>query len=555
MSFLRKRKKRKRPAPEAETIAPVKHAKKRKVTPVEVKLLAIDALKAGIASSEVCELIGVSNSALGKWRKLYQEGGEGALARQATNPGTRRICGDLERRIEQMRCDDPGAGVRRIRDELRHGQGIGVSAETVRRVLNDAGLGNPPVQKNRRPAQTRRFEKEIPNSLWQIDIFTFNLKRMYPVYLVGMIDDHSRYIVGHGLFRQQTSQAVLEVVKGAIGQWGAPREILSDNGRQFAAWRGETQFQKVLKRQGISHVRSAPHHPMTLGKIERFWKTIWTEFLEDAYFASFADASQRLDHWVGYYNHQRPHQGIDGLCPADRFYGVADDVEEALKQGCRDNALQLALGQETRPPLYLLGKLGEIDVRVTRKGEDIEVKLGDDVHEVIRVGAPFRVDEQGRYLREETIDEVEGFERGGALPRGSDGERGQGPDQGALPEFWREPSDFEDGDGQGGPGRHGGAYPEESRPQRQVERQGRSRGHEAGEGRASEGVGPLEAEVRDRHDFPGHPQEAVERGGAFRGTEGAEAPWEKKEPQRPQESEKREDSWCGPDWDRGGPER
>jgi len=433
MSFFGKRKKRKSSAPEAETTAGVKHPKKRKVTPVEVKLLAIDALKAGIPSSEVCELIGVTNSALGKWRKLYQEGGEGALARQATHPGTRKICSDLEKRIEQMRSESPEAGVRRIRDELRHSQGIGVSAETVRRVLNDAGVGNPPVRKNRRGPGIRRFEKNIPNSLWQIDIFTFNLKRMYPVYLVGMTDDHSRYIVGHGLFRQQTSQAVLEVLKGAIGRWGAPREILSDNGRQFAAWRGETQFQKALKRQGISHVRSAPHHPMTLGKIERFWKTIWTEVLQDAYFASFADASQRLDHWIGYYNHQRPHQGINGLCPAERFYGIANDVEEALRQGCRDNALQLALGQETRPPLYLLGKLGETDVRVTRKGEDIEVRLGDDVHEVIRVGAPFRVDEEGRYLREDRIDEVEGLERGSALPCGSGGQGGQGPDQGALP--------------------------------------------------------------------------------------------------------------------------
>jgi transposase InsO family protein len=224
--------------------------------------------------------------------------------------------------------------------------------------------------------------------MWQIDIFTFELKRMYRVYLVGIIDDHSRYIVGHGLFRQQTADAVLEVVRGAIGQWGAPRDILSDNGRQFVAWRGKTKFQKVLRRQGVQHVRSAPHHPMTLGKIERFWRTIWEEFLSDAVFASFADASQRLSHWIAYYNHQRPHQGIGGACPADRFYGIAGDVEEALKQGCAENALRLALGQETRQPLYLLGKLGETDVRVTRKGDDIEVKVGDVIHEMIRMGAP-----------------------------------------------------------------------------------------------------------------------------------------------------------------------
>jgi transposase InsO family protein len=144
---------------------------------------------------------------------------------------------------------------------------------------------------------------------------------MYPVYLIGILDDHSRYLVGWGLFRQQNADAVLEVLKGAIGQWGAPREILSDNGRQFVAWRGETRFQKVLRQQGVQHVRSAPQHPMTLGKIERFWQTIWREFLEEAVFASFADACRRLEHWIHYFNHQRPHQGLDGACPADRFTG------------------------------------------------------------------------------------------------------------------------------------------------------------------------------------------------------------------------------------------
>ena len=89
MSFLRMRKKRLKRTTEAET-APIKQIKKRKATPVEVNLLAIDALKAGITPSELCELTGVSNSALGKWRKPYQKSGEGALVRQATNPGTVR---------------------------------------------------------------------------------------------------------------------------------------------------------------------------------------------------------------------------------------------------------------------------------------------------------------------------------------------------------------------------------------------------------------------------------------------------------------------------------
>jgi transposase InsO family protein len=417
--------------------------------PVEVKVLAARAKESGLDRKEVADLIGASLYTVDKWHQMYQEGGPEALVNQSTSPSTRRICKELERRIEARRRENPEAGVRRIRDELRREEGVAVSAETVRRVLNDAGLNNTPPVPKRKPPQERRFERDVPNAMWQIDIFTFELKRMYRVYLVGIIDDHSRYIVGHGLFRQQTADAVLEVVRGAIGQWGAPRDILSDNGRQFVAWRGKTKFQKVLRRQGVQHVRSAPHHPMTLGKIERFWRTIWEEFLSDAVFASFADASQRLSHWVAYYNHQRPHQGIGGACPADRFYGIAGDVEEALKQGCAENALRLALGQETRQPLYLLGKLGETDVRVTRKGDDIEVKVGDVIHEMIRMGAPYELDENGLGKRGEEINEMEGHDGVGAVQGGGDGPDGGAPDHGDLPDVCSEPAGTEPGDGEG----------------------------------------------------------------------------------------------------------
>ena len=310
--------------------------------PMEVKLLALEALQTGLTKAEVADIIGVAPITVSSWQKKYDAEGLPGLYRHPSTKQALARCHALEKRILERRKAHPERGVRRIRDDLRREEGLEVSAETVRTVVNEAGIGNDPVKRGPRPAAPRRFERKLPNALWQIDIFTFDLKRFYKVYLIGIIDDHSRYIVGWGLFRQQTAEAVLEVTKGAIGQWGAPREILSDNGRQFVAWKGKTRFQHVLKQQGIGHVRSAPHHPMTLGKIERFWQTIWKEFLSEQVFASFADACQRLDHWVQYYNHQRPHQGIDGACPADRFYGVAGDVEEAVKQGCKDNALRLA---------------------------------------------------------------------------------------------------------------------------------------------------------------------------------------------------------------------
>ena len=534
------------PAPSVRKRAPRK-APAKKIIPLQIKLLAVNALTEGLNSAEVAELAGVKPVSVERWRKLHQAGGEAALLGQAQDPGARKICAALEERIAQMRSKQPKAGVRRIRDELKRQDGVAVSAETVRRVVNDAGLGHSPEPGPRRPVQVRRFERDLPNAMWQIDIFTFKLKRLYPVYLVGMIDDHSRYLVGHGLYRQQSAEAVLEVVKGAIGQWGAPREILSDNGRQFAAWRGQTPFQKVLQRQGIQHVRSAPQHPMTLGKIERFWKTLWTEFLADAIFASFADARQRLDHWIGYYNHQRPHQGIDGLCPADRFYGVAGDVEEALRHGCKENALQLALGQETRPPLYLLGKLGGTDVRIVRTGEGIEIKLGDEVREVIRIGSPFTVDEQGRYGREEADDEMEGTERRGAVPGGAAGAEGGGADRGAVQDLWGEPADADGGNGEGGPGGDGGAGAEGPGAEGALPGGDGDDGGEEGDGVAGEGAGALEDEVRDCDDLRGAAPEGARRGAPAGGRAGGGKKGEAEEG-----TEDCDGAWCRPDGSAGG---
>ena len=185
---------------------------------------------------------------------MYRDEGLQGLCRKPSNKAVRKQCTELGKRIIAHRTEYPAHGVRRIRDELRAGETLSVSAEKVRQTVSDAGIGNPPPKSHKRPPKIRRFERAVPNAMWQIDIFTFNLKRMYKVYLVGIIDDHSRYMVGWGLFRQQTSASVMEVVKGAIGQWGAPREFLSDNGRQFAAWRGETKFQQTFFLKILSFV-------------------------------------------------------------------------------------------------------------------------------------------------------------------------------------------------------------------------------------------------------------------------------------------------------------
>ncbi|MCH7229205.1 integrase core domain-containing protein, partial [Verrucomicrobiaceae bacterium E54] len=139
---------------------------------------------------------------------------------------------------------------------------------------------------------------------------------------------------------------------------------------QYATWRGTSRFQKEMQKDRVSHIRSQPQHPMTLGKVERFWGSIWREFLARAQFDDFEQARARIRLWIQYYNHKRPHQGIGGLCPADRFFEIQHELRETLEKGIRDNVLEMALRGRPRAPFYMVGRMqGQSVVLHAEKGK------------------------------------------------------------------------------------------------------------------------------------------------------------------------------------------
>jgi hypothetical protein len=120
----------------------------------------------------------------------------------------------------------------------------------------------------------------------------------------------------------------------------------------------------------VRHIKSQAHHPMTLGKIERFWKTIYEEFLVRAQFGSFEEAQERIRQWVKYYNHKRPHQGIGGLCPADRYFEIQAELRKTMEQGIAENVLEMALRGKPREPFYMVGRMeGQSVVLRAEKGK------------------------------------------------------------------------------------------------------------------------------------------------------------------------------------------
>jgi hypothetical protein len=246
------------------------------------------------------------------------------------------------------------------------------------------------------PDKIRHFERASPNQLWQTDLFTFILKRQNRrVYLVAFMDDHSRFMLGYGLHASQSSALVMEVLRAALTSHGTPQEILTDNGAQYVTWRGKSAFSKELEKRGIHQVVAAPRRPQTLGKIERFWGTLWRECIESAVFIDMGDAQRRIGLFIDHYNFQRPHQGIDGLVPADRFFGAASEVRRTLAARVAANALELARHGVPKAPFYLTGRVGDQPFSVHAEGERMILTRAEGERQEIDLLPPAARSEQG----------------------------------------------------------------------------------------------------------------------------------------------------------------
>jgi transposase InsO family protein len=328
-------------------------------------------LEEGIPVSLLSKEAGASKDVIRRWAKAYQERGEAGLRKGDVPAGSRRkLPGAVREKIVEIKKREPFFGVKRISHLLKRAFFLSASPETVRRTLRAESLIVPSKKKPQHNiTRPRFFERSTPNQLWQSDIFTFRLGGRY-AYLIGFIDDYSRYMVGLELYRSQTADQVLEVYRRAIGEYGVAKEVLTDRGRQYTNWRGSTRFERELGKDRVRHIKSQAHHPMTLGKIERFWKTIYEEFLVRAQFGSFEEAQERIREWVKYYNHKRPHQGIGGLCPADRYFEIAGELRKTMERGIAENVLEMALRGKPREPFYMVGRMeGQSVVLRAEKGK------------------------------------------------------------------------------------------------------------------------------------------------------------------------------------------
>jgi transposase InsO family protein len=348
--------------------------------------------RSGLTARDFGALVGLSRHTLFVWKQRFDRGGPAALqdARRGAPQGS-RLPEATQRAIVMLKAAHPEWGGERIREVLLRGEGYSASVGAITHVLDAAGYEREDVPTTPHEPPVHTFERAAPNQLWQTDLFTFLLKRENRrVYMVVYLDDHSRFVVGYGVFASAGGALVREVLEAAIANFGAPAEVLTDNGPQYVTWRGTSAFARLLERRGIRHLVARPRHPQTLGKSERFWGTLWRECVQHAIFTSLDDARRRVGHFIDHYNFQRPHQSLEGLVPADRFFAAAPQVRETLAARVAANAQELAQHGAPRKAFYLTGRVGDTDLALHSEGSRVVLTRSDGAREEVDLEASGR---------------------------------------------------------------------------------------------------------------------------------------------------------------------
>ena len=228
---------------------------------------------------------------------------------------------EVRRWIVDRRRADPQVGLKRIAQELREQQFLVVSRKKIREVLKAAGLLDTNDSSFHGPAEpkgTRRFEAPQPRALYQMDVTYVYVQGLSVLYLVSVVDDHSRFCVRSQLCLDQRVETLIEVLHGAVERHGRPRAVLTDQGSGFYSWSANgTVFQQYLDSLQVEHIVAEPHSPQTIGKLERFNQSLKRELFQRVRFTGYGDAAQAMDAWVYEYNYRRPHQGLGGQTGAD----------------------------------------------------------------------------------------------------------------------------------------------------------------------------------------------------------------------------------------------
>lgn len=316
--------------------------------------------------TETCKRFGISRGTYQTWKKRLEQYGEEALSLRSggANRGKREIASWKRKEVLAEKEENPGFGPSQIRNQLRR-RGMTISTLSIRQILEEAGYE---IKRKEEKKEWKRFEAGRPLELVQIDISEFYIHKQR-VYLVLLLDDHSRFLLGFRLIEECNMEEIQGLVDEAISRYGKMEQILSDRGFVFHGWRGINRFEKHIDELDIYHIHTSPHHPETIGKIEAVNKAIQKELLIHVEFKNISEAREKVKMWIWRYNYKRVHQGLSGvMVPADRFHGWVTEIDRELSRMVEDG-----VSLEGREISILHVKMRDTEVEMTIMGRKIKL--------------------------------------------------------------------------------------------------------------------------------------------------------------------------------------
>jgi putative transposase len=276
------------------------------------------------------EKIGIPRATFYRWYDLYQTGGPDALNDRHPKPNRvwNRIPDHVRDRIVRLALDESALSPRELAVRFTDSEGYFVSEASVYRLLKAHDLIASPAFIVMKAADEFKDKTTAPNQLWQTDFTYLKVIGWGWFYLSTVLDDFSRYIIAWKLCTRMKTEDVTATLEMALDASGLEQarvlhrlRLLSDNGSSYIA----SDLAKWLGHHHIAHVRGAPYHPMTQGKIERWHQTLKNRILLENYYLP-GDLEAQIKTFVDDYNHRRYHESINNLTPADVYFGRGQTI-------------------------------------------------------------------------------------------------------------------------------------------------------------------------------------------------------------------------------------
>jgi putative transposase len=274
--------------------------------------------------------LGITRSTFYRWYDAYSRGGPEALADRPSRPSRvwNRLPTEVRDQIVALALEEPELSPRELAVRFTDERRYFVSEATVYRLLKAQDLITSPAYIVVKAADEFRDKTTAPNQLWQTDFTYLKVVGWGWYYLSTVLDDFSRYIVAWKLCTTMQASDVTATLDLALTAAGLDQvqvvhrpRLLSDNGSSYVA----TDLADWLGSRGMTHIRGAPCHPQTQGKIERWHQTLKNRILlEHAYLPGELEA--RVTAFVEHYNHLRAHESLGNLTPADVYFGRGEDI-------------------------------------------------------------------------------------------------------------------------------------------------------------------------------------------------------------------------------------